>query len=389
MMSWLNDTVIYEILIDRFAGYAKPENWYKPEFIGGNIDGIIASLGYLNELGVNTILLSPFYKGVSYHGYDVTDYYSVDPHFGTEKDLKRLLDLAHKRGIRVICDFVPDHCSDKHPYFQDAIRNKDSQYREWFTFTNWPQDYLCFKANKELPKINLDFSPAHEDMLNVGRKWLELGFDGFRINHVIGLSNKNLKDLVLPLHREFPDAIFIGEAWFHDLRWSDLKTIRIPNKRLIWFLGESPDMLYRNYDGILDGVLDFRVAKYLEDYALAPKRSTELKFLNRLASQVRTYSGSMRLPVFLDNHDMERILFRCGGDVQRLIKAADLQFVCGEPVIIYYGTEVGLSQDKAFSQMPTNPELQSRKPMTWDRPRQNLELFAFYQNRIRQRLSKK
>ncbi|MDG6219386.1 MAG: alpha-amylase family glycosyl hydrolase [Candidatus Thermoplasmatota archaeon] len=115
--NWIKKAVIYQILIDRFAGYDPKKNWKKPQFIGGNLKGIIDSLSYLKNLGVNAIWISPFYKTSAYHGYHITDFYKVDPHFGNKNDLKRLIDLIHQNDMYIIADFVPNHVSKYHPFF--------------------------------------------------------------------------------------------------------------------------------------------------------------------------------------------------------------------------------------------------------------------------------
>ena len=99
--NWFKNTVIYHILIDRFAGYNLPEKWDRPNFIGGNLQGIKEKIPYLKELGVNTIWISPFYKTSEYHGYHVTDFFDVDPHFGTKKDLKILIECLHLSLIHI------------------------------------------------------------------------------------------------------------------------------------------------------------------------------------------------------------------------------------------------------------------------------------------------
>ena len=152
---WFKDAVIYHILIDRFAGFTSTENWDKPVFLGGNLKGITEKISYLKNLGVNTIWISPFYQTSEYHGYHITDFYKVDPHFGTENDLIELIDAVHKNNMYIIADFVPNHCSNQHPFFIDAIRNKESKYRSWFYFTDWPNKYLCFLSIGFLPKISV------------------------------------------------------------------------------------------------------------------------------------------------------------------------------------------------------------------------------------------
>ena len=227
---WFKNSVIYQILIDRFAGFKSTENWEKPQFLGGNIKGIIQKLPYLKELGINTIWISPFYKCSEYHGYHITDFFEVDPHFGTIKDLKELIYETHKINIRIIADFVPNHCSSIHPYFLDAQKNKDSEYKDWFYFKKWPDDYLCFLSIRQLPKIDLENKEARNYMINCAKHWLSLGFDGFRLDHVIGPSHNFWKKFRIEIKSIFPNAVLIGEAWMMGIKFNELKTINIKNK---------------------------------------------------------------------------------------------------------------------------------------------------------------
>jgi glycosidase len=384
MSDWIRGAVIYHILIDRFAGYTHPEKATEPVFIGGNIRGIIDKLPYFESLGVSVLWLSPFYKGVAYHGYHTTDLYSIDPRFGSEKDLKELLRLAHKRSLKVICDFVPNHVSHLHPLFLEAQKNSDSQYADWFTFDKWPTQYRTFLSFKELPKLNLDNMSAMEQIRGAAHKWLALGFDGYRLDHIIGLSNQNVRDLVEPLRQEFPDAVFIGEAWLHGVTFRDLATIRVPHVHWLWLLYKLGlksfvnDALYRNYTDLLDGVLNFEGARLLEKYVTTDSADTKQKVKSKLLKQSRRYRGKLALVSFLDNHDMERFLFRCGGDVQRLKDAAKLQFSLDQPAAIYYGTEVGLTQNQPFTSRQHYADLLARHPMEWSRAEQNSELPAYY-----------
>ena len=130
-VKWFKNAVIYHIFIDRFAGY-KQKDWNKPVFLGGNIKGIIEKLSYLQDLGVNTLWISPFYKTSAYHDYHITDFFKVDSHFGTLSYIKKLIKEVHKVNMHIVADFVPNHCSYKHPYFLDAQENKNSKYFNWF-----------------------------------------------------------------------------------------------------------------------------------------------------------------------------------------------------------------------------------------------------------------
>src|SRR4030043_790002 len=149
---WFHHAIIYHIFLDRFAGFTTTEGSEHPIFLGGNIQGIREKLSYLQDLGVNTIWISPFYQTNTYHGYHITNFFTLDPHFGTLDDLKQLIHEAHQRHLHVITDFVPNHCSRDHPFFQDAIKNKHSIYHDWFIFTQWPDQYQCFLHVHELPK---------------------------------------------------------------------------------------------------------------------------------------------------------------------------------------------------------------------------------------------
>ena len=163
---WLKNEIIYHIFIDRFAGFKSTDNWDKPEFLGGNIKGIIQKIPYLKDLGITTIWISPFYKTSAYHGYHITDFYSVDAHFGCIEDLDMLISKVHDNKMKIIADFVPNHCSKHHPFFIEAQNNKKSKYYDWFYFTNWPDQYLCFLSISEIPKLNLNNKITKDHILN-------------------------------------------------------------------------------------------------------------------------------------------------------------------------------------------------------------------------------
>lgn len=377
-MSWLRDSaVIYQIFIDRFAGFKNSGDWDKPQFLGGNIRGIINKFDYLLDLGVDAIWLSPFFQGVAYHDYHTTDFLKVDKHFGTEDDLVELLNLAHAHGLKVICDFAPNHCSTRHPFFVDALNSPSSQYRNWFYF-NQQNEYLSFlHFNADLAKFNLDNPATMKYIIDSAKKWLSLGLDGFRIDHAIGFSRRNLQYIVDAIKRDYPEAVLIGELKLAGVNLRDLKTIKAPHKFLIW-LFDAKNLLYKEYDGILDGFLDFKTMEdfhtYVDEY-----------HGEKVATNIQQSLGNFKTikPVtFLDDHDDERFLFKCGGDVDKLKKAASLQLSLPSPTIIYYGTEIGMTQQKAFSSRKEHADLFARQPMKWSKSEQNLDLLKFYKKLI-------
>jgi cyclomaltodextrinase len=386
-VEWFRNAVVYHIMIDRFAGCGQ-DGWNEPKFLGGNLKGVASKLPYLKKLGVNTVWLSPFCRTSAYHGYHVTDYYDVDPHFGTKQDLVNLVRRAHKMKMRVIADFVPNHCSREHPFFQSALKDKNSPYRKWFYFTRWPGSYMCFLDFEDLPKLNLEYEPAREHIIGAAKHWLKLGIDGFRLDHVVGPKHEFWQVFRQEVKKEYPNAVLIGEAWIMGIKFGELKTINTRFKTLKWLFGAAPDTLLKEYVGELDGVLDFGFQSMMKNY-VAKKAFWRPGWLLRLKLRLHysRYPKSFFLPSFLDNHDMNRFLFECGGDKALLKEAARLQLSLSQPPIIYYGTEVGMTQLKPMEQLEDNADLQARRPMRWEN--QDEELLKFYRKMIEERRSKR
>ena len=382
---WFHDRVIYHIFVDRFAGFSNTENWNQPVFLGGTIRGIIEKLPYLIDLGVTTLWVSPFYQTSAYHGYHITDFYEVDPHFGTKDDIKELLQEAHAKDLRIIADFVPNHCSAHHPFFKHAQNDKNSHYRDWFYFTRWPDQYLCFLSIKELPKLNLENPPTRDHIVQAATYWLSLGFDGFRLDHVIGPSHTFWKHFKKEIKDQYPHAVLIGEAWMMGIKKQELRTIHLRNKYIKWLLGAASDTLFKDYIGELDGVLDFKAQRLIKQHVTGPKPS-EKKLRKQLKNHYKQFPKDFFLPTFLDNHDMDRFLFSCGNDKQKLKTAASIQCSLPQPAIIYYGTEIGMTQTTSQWTIPSNGDLQARQPMNWET--QDKDLYMFYKKLIQKKNKK-
>jgi glycosidase len=381
--NWFKDAIVYNILIDRFAGF-KSKDWNKPEFLGGNIKGIIEKLDYLLDLGVNTLWLSPFYETSAYHGYHITDFMKVDPRFGRLEDVEELVKAVHHNGMRIIADFVPNHCSNQHPFFLEAVANKNSKYFNWFFFNKWPQDYLCFLDVKELPKFNLDYPETRDHIIKAAKYWLSVGFDGFRLDHVIGPKHSFWKYFREEIKVAYPRAVLIGEAWLEGICFKHLRTIQIRKKFLRWLFGISQDRLQKEYYGELDGILDFRFRDLMKNH-IAQRRITgkNKKLQSILIRHFARYPEDYFLLTFLDNHDMNRFMFECNNDIEKLKTAATIQFEFEQPVIIYYGTEIGMTHDRPVVVNELHSDLKVRQPMTWDNP--NAEIFNFFKELIKNR----
>ena len=363
---WFRGAVIYQVFIDRFNGVQQVKNTH--DFLGGNLRGVMEKLDYLEDLGINVIWLSPFYESFSYHGYHITDFKKVDPHFGVLDDLKGLIEEARRRGMRVIADLVPNHCSAHHPFFRDAVQNWDSRYRDWFIFDRWPDRYLSFLDFKELPKINLDHPEAREYMIGVGEYWLSMGLDGFRLDHVIGPSHGFWKAFRHAVEKRFPEAVLIGEVWASGLDRRHFRTTGIRKKNLRRLFGISQEMIQLEYASELHGVLDFELQGILQDAVsngLDPLTDPEIR--RRISLHFEKVPPGYMMVTFLDNHDMNRFIRYCNGDVQRLLRAFETLFSLGNPVVIYTGTENCIpNKGDVFTSGP-HSDLQVRAPVDWSK----------------------
>lgn len=380
--SWFKKSIIYHILIDRFAGFKSTKDWDKPVFLGGNIQGIIKKIKYLEELGINTIWISPFNTTNSYHGYHITNFYKVDPHFGNEQDLNELIKKAHSDNIKIIADFVPNHCSKYHPKFIKAQKEKKSEYKEWFLFKKWPNNYICFLNINDLPKINLENYNARNHIIGAAKHWLEFGLDGYRLDHVIGPKHSFWRIFKNEIKKEYPQAVLIGEAWMKGIRFNDLKTINPKRKYIKWFCSFTPDSLLKEYHKELDGVLDFRMQEIIKQSIVDNLSNESLK--EEIKKHYGKFKKNYYLPIFLDNHDMNRFLFSCGNKKGLLKKAAKIQFNQDQPPIIYYGTEVCIKQEKSIWSFTSHGDLQARQPMIWKN--QDKHLLLFYKKLIQEKL---
>lgn len=375
---WFKNAVIYQILIDRFAGHTRPKEWNQPVFIGGNLRGIIDKIDYIQSLGVNTLWISPFYQTDAYHGYHITDFMKIDSRFGTLEDLLELTDKVHRRRMRIIADFVPNHCSRNHPFFKEAQSDPDSPYRQWFYFRQWPEKYLTFLSIHELPKLNLEHPEARDHIIDAAKYWLSMGLDGFRLDHCVGPTHDFWKIFYREVKAAFPDCVLIGEAWLKGISFRELRTIHVHNKFLTWTRGQAPEELFKAYIGELDGVLDFRFQEIMRDFARGKINQTTAA--HKCRRHLKKYPPGFYLVTFLDNHDMDRFLFECGQDQERLKTAAEIQFSLNQPAIIYYGTEAGMTQEKSHWDCPSHGDLQARQPMEWNQP--DMELLIFYKRLI-------
>jgi alpha-glucosidase len=201
MSEWWKDGVIYQIY---------PRSFQDTTGNGiGDLKGITSRLGYLEDLGIDAIWISPIFPSpMKDAGYDVSDYTGIDPTFGTLEDFEALVADAHARGMKVLLDFVPSHTSDQHPWFEEARASKDSPKRDWYVWrdpapdggppTNWISEfagpawtldeatgqYYLHVFLREQPSLNWHNRELREAMYDVMRTWFDRGVDGFRVDAV-------------------------------------------------------------------------------------------------------------------------------------------------------------------------------------------------------------
>ncbi len=346
---WVHDAVIYQIMVDRFARTDGdlPRPGSSTALYGGTLDGVHAHLDHIASIGCNTIWLTPIHKTRSHHGYDHEDYIAVEPRYGGEAALKRLIDTAHARQMRVLLDFVPNHTGRGHHLFRDAVR-RGGDAAEFYRFWQWPYYYRCFYDVISLPEMNTGSRRVQDYLVDAARHWVtEYGADGVRCDHAAGVDPSFWIELRRGLRAVKPDALVLAEATGHF------------------------DWLAR-YAGRLDAIFDFDFA-YVVRQTFARGRIDLVAFARWLDEHEKALPG-LALATLLDNHDMNRFLWMAGGDARRLKLAATLLMTLPGMPVIYYGTEVGLTQ--RHDGVTENAE--ARLPMLWGGD-QDKDLLAHFQ----------
>ncbi|HLO27681.1 MAG TPA: alpha-amylase family glycosyl hydrolase [Anaerolineales bacterium] len=349
---WWNDTVFYEIFVRSF----RDSNGDGV----GDFNGITEKLDYLQGLGIRGLWLMPINPSPSYHGYDVTDYYAVNPEYGTLGDFKHLLAEAHKRNIKVIIDLVLNHTSSQHPWFQSATQPA-SQYHDWYVWKDkdpgtlgpWGQQTWYRAANgqyyyaifwDQMPDLNYDNPAVREEAKKIASFWLkDIGIDGFRLDAVRYLvEDQKLADSASnhayleewgKYYRSLdPQAFTVGEAW------TDNANVK----------------QYTDTDKELDAAFNFDLSTAILK-SLNESNNTSVRFL--LQTTLRDFPQQDNAN-FLTNHDMPREMNQLGKNKEGKAKAAAgiLLTAPGIP-FIYYGEEIGMSG--------TKPDELIRTPMQW------------------------
>jgi len=404
LLHWWQRGVVYQIY---------PRSFMDSNGDGiGDLPGIIQKLDYLNDgsqnsLGIDAIWLSPFQRSpMADFGYDVADYCDVDPIFGTLADFDRLVEETHRRGMKIIIDYVPNHTPDQHAWFVESRSSRDNPKRDWYIWrdpkpdgsppNNWGSffggpawtldpttgQYYLHQFVKEQPELNWHNSEVRQAMLGVLRFWLDRGVDGFRMD-VIGLLIKDtelrdnppnpnarpdlpendlhgrqlhvytedqdgvhdiIKD-IRALLDSYPDKCAIGELWG-------------PMERWVRYYGKNGNELHLPFN--------FRLM-WLPWSAQAMRASVD-----EMEAALQPFAWPNYV---LGNHDQARMATRFGGEDQARLAAMMLLTLRGTPTI-YYGDELGFANASIPPEKIQDPQGinlgakrsrdVSRTPMQWD-----------------------
>ncbi len=358
--AWTRGATCYEVFVRSF--YDSDGNGI------GDLKGLTAKLDYINDgnpgstrsLGARCIWLMPIMPSPSYHGYDVSDYFDVNPQYGTKDDFRQFVTEAHRRGIRVLIDMVLNHSSDQHPYFQAALKDPSSPFRAFYRFSptdpgtdetgqdHWRRstlrdEYYYGFFSRVMPDLNYEQTPARDEAKRVAHFWLtDMGVDGFRLDAVEYLVEEGsrirntagthafLREYADYVRRTKPDAFTVGEA-----TWGSL------------------DVLLTYYPDQLDDYFPFEAS----DSLIAAVRSGSARGLLGPFLRLQATVPLDRYSPFQRNHDQTRTLTALGGDVARARVAATLLLTLPGLPFVYYGEEIGMTGDK--------PDPNLRTPMQW------------------------
>lgn len=344
----------------------------------GDIKGLTAKLDYLQDLGINGIWLMPIMNSPSYHKYDVTDYKSIHPDYGTIEEFKKFVKEAHARNIKVVVDLILNHTGSDHPWFQSAISNKNSPYRDYYVWakkdsireqiskkatsfdsdniTQWhpvngdtlSEHYYGFFYSG-MPDLNFDNKRVRDEFIDIGRFWLsDLKVDGFRLDAAKHIFPTDRAEDNHVFWQEFrkemesikPDVYLVGEVW------SEAKDVAP-------YLKGLPALFNFDLGYLITGIVNAGkdtiglIRKYKE--------------INNFYKSVTTEYVDA---IFLKNHDQNRILSELGENTEKMrVAAAILLTLPGTPYL-YYGEEIGMRGMK--------PDEYIREPFVWDKGKKDV-----------------
>lgn len=330
----------------------------------GDLQGLIQKLDYINDndettdtdLGCNGIWLMPIMPSPTYHKYDVTDYYDIDPQYGTLNDFKQLMDECNQRGIKLIIDFVLNHTSSKHPWFIESIDyvkslseeeldysvcpfaeyynfSKDTKGKDgWYQVgsTDW---YYEAQFTSTMPDLNLDSEAVRDEIKKIAAFWMELGVGGFRLDaakeYYSGNNNKNVELL----------------RWFHEYVTSIDKDCYLVAE--VW---DSIGTIAQYYESGIDSVFNYyygspegKIPNLVNQLGKNKAGKSLGKVMKSMQDTLSVRNASYIDASFLSNHDNDRCIRYVGNDMNKMKLMAGINLCMSGSSFLYYGEEIGLS----------------------------------------------
>ncbi len=367
--SWYKEMAVYQVW---------PRSFCDGDGDGiGDLKGVLSKLDYIKSLGVDAIWFSPLYKSPQKdYGYDIADYRSIQPEYGTMEDFKAVLDGAHERGLKVIMDLVVNHTSDQHEWFKKSIEDPTSKYHNYYHWkkgkgkrrpNNWMSTFAgpAWEYNEKLdeyylhlfaveqPDLNMDNPEVREEVKDIMRFWLDMGVDGFREDVITFISKKE----GLPSSPYwFPVATGI-ENYMHGPHLDEY-LLEFKNDVLSKYdcmtVGEAPMMTTKNaLKHITEGPNQHLNMMFHFEHMAADclfyswfKTKFNLKKLKKVFSRWQNdLYGKAWNALYMENHDQPRVINRYGSLKYRVESAKMLAvtYICqsGTP-FIYQGQEIGM-----------------------------------------------
>ena len=367
---WAANKVVYQIFPSRFAATepVDKELWYKAPItpmddLHGNLRGIIEHMDDIQNLGIDVLYMTPIFQSNSCHKYDTTDYYQIDPSFGTTEDLKELVQKAHERGMKVVLDAVYNHTGREFFAFADILENGEkSKYRDWYFIDGFPlksewgeiPNFKCFGYYGGMPKLNLKNPEVEKYITDVACYWIkECDIDGWRLDVGDEISHffwKNFRKAVKAVKK---DMLIIGEIWHYAgdfLEGDEWDTV----------------MNYPFYLNLIDLLADEKitVSQFVQNLGYLKGRLHK-----------KCYPLMWNL---IDSHDTARFLHLCNDNKKKQHLAAAFQLLLPGMPMIYYGDEYA---------MPGANDPDCRRGMYWDEEYQDKEMYEWYKRLIQVRKS--
>jgi len=371
---WVKDAVFYQIFPDRFAysetlRASKPshlEAWDAPVtaygYKGGDLLGVAEHLDHIQGLGATAVYFCPIFQATANHRYHTHDYYVVDPLLGGNAAFRKLLDEAHRRGMRVVLDGVFNHVSRGFFYFNDILENeRSSPYLDWFSVQSFPLNaydesrppgYAAWWGLRQLPRLNTANAGVREYIMKIAEYWLRQGIDGWRLDVPQEITApgfwEEFRTRVKAINRE---AYLVGEIWNEATAF--LQGDRFDG--VMNYLFTAATLGFAAGDRIVPAMVEGRGYNPLEPMPGGA-------YADRLNWLLGLYPWEIQLTQLnlLDSHDTARAISICGGDAASVHLATLLMMTFPGAPCIFAGDEIG--------QAGGLPDYDTRRAFPWDRP---------------------